>query len=188
MNEAHAKLVPGLAYTFLLCNADGPSSTVDSGLDSELSSRTADTFSIAIVGDLHLEQKGMKTFHRARQQLKDVLSASGSGEPRVVQLGDLGGYSEKPGESSTPDSELIGPLASSTLIKSRYRPFGPPSLLQLGDLGDCSEEPGKNCRSVTSPLGQAHSIGMVLRVELIGSVLAQLLERRSCRQSQHRSE
>ncbi|CAK0785880.1 hypothetical protein CVIRNUC_009093 [Coccomyxa viridis] len=76
---------------------DDPSPTMDSGLDSELSSHTADSFSIAIVGDLHLEQKGMKTFHRARQQLKDVLSASGSGEPRVVQLGDLGGYSEKPG-------------------------------------------------------------------------------------------
>ena len=98
--------MPGLAYTVLLCIADDPSPTMDSGLDSELSSCTADAFSIAIVGDLHLEQKGMKTFHRARQQLKDVLSASGSGEPRVVQLGDLGGYSEKPGESSASDSQL----------------------------------------------------------------------------------
>ena len=106
MEEAHAKLVPGLAYTLLLCIADDPSPTMDSGLDSELSSHTADSFSIAIVGDLHLEQKGMKTFHRARQQLKDALSASGSGEPRVVQLGDLGGYSEKPGESSASDSKL----------------------------------------------------------------------------------
>ena len=100
MSEAHAELVPGLAYTSLMCTAGGPPSAMSSGLDSGLSDCTADKFSIAIVGDLHLEQKGMKTFHRARQQLKDVLSASSSGEPRVVQLGDLGGYSEKPGEGS----------------------------------------------------------------------------------------
>lgn len=63
-----------------------------------MSSAGADTFSIAIVGDLHLEQKGMQTFHRARQQLKSILEAKDSGEARVVQLGDLGGYDEKPGD------------------------------------------------------------------------------------------
>ena len=101
--------MPGNACITLLCTAGDSSPSMNSGLDSELSSRTADAFSIAIVGDLHLEQKGMKTFHRARQQLKDVLSASGSGEPRVVQLGDLGGYSEKPGESSASDCKGIYP-------------------------------------------------------------------------------
>ena len=36
-------------------------------------------------------------FERAREHLLDVLE-SGVGTPRVVQLGDLGGYNEKPGE------------------------------------------------------------------------------------------
>lgn len=66
-------------------------------MDLAFSSPAADPFSIAIVGDLHLEQKGMQNFHRARQQLKGVLEGKDSGEPRVVQLGDLGGYNEKPG-------------------------------------------------------------------------------------------
>lgn len=69
----------------------------DSGLDTAFSSPAADAFSIAIVGDLHLEQKGMQTFHRARQQLKGVLEGCDGAERRVVQLGDLGGYNEKPG-------------------------------------------------------------------------------------------
>ncbi len=69
----------------------------DSGLDPVFSSPGADAFSIAIVGDLHLEQKGMQNFHRARQQLKGILEGKDDGEPRVVQLGDLGGYNEKPG-------------------------------------------------------------------------------------------
>lgn len=52
------------------------------------------------MGDLHLEEKGMHMFNRARQQLKNVLEEPGSGEARVVQLGDLGGYNEKPGRCS----------------------------------------------------------------------------------------
>lgn len=69
----------------------------DSGLDPAFSSTNADAFSLAIVGDLHLEQKGMRTFNAARQQLKEVLQDGDAGEARVVQLGDLGGYNEKPG-------------------------------------------------------------------------------------------
>ncbi len=40
-------------------------------------------------------------FERARQQLLDVLE-EGDGVPRVVQLGDLGGYNEKPGMLKLP--------------------------------------------------------------------------------------
>jgi hypothetical protein len=71
-------------------------STLSSGLDPALSNCAADDFSIAIIGDLHLERKSMIQFARAREQLLSVLE----GEPgtcRVVQLGDLGGYNEKPG-------------------------------------------------------------------------------------------
>jgi len=68
-------------------------------LDPAFSNPNAEAFSIGIVGDLHLEQRGMQMFHKARQQLKDALSGMDDCEPRVVQLGDLGGYSEKPGDS-----------------------------------------------------------------------------------------
>jgi len=69
-----------------------------SGLEPAFDAREADDFTLAIVGDLHLEKKGASTFERAREQLLDVLE-SGDGAPRVVQLGDLGGYNEKPGKS-----------------------------------------------------------------------------------------
>lgn len=69
------------------------------GLEPAFDAREADEFTLAIVGDLHLEKKGTSTFERAREQLLDVLE-SGDGAPRVVQLGDLGGYNEKPGEST----------------------------------------------------------------------------------------
>lgn len=66
------------------------------GLDPMYSARDVDEFTLAIVGDLHLERKGAPMFERAREHLLDVLE-SGTGTPRVVQLGDLGGYNEKPG-------------------------------------------------------------------------------------------
>jgi hypothetical protein len=82
------------------CVAGASASGLGTGLDPAFSSSTAEAFSIAILGDLHLEKKGMHMFNRARQQLKGVLEEPGSGEARVVQLGDLGGYNEKPGECS----------------------------------------------------------------------------------------
>ena len=71
--------------------------SLSSGLDTVYSAVDADDFTLAIVGDLHLERKGAVMFERARQQLLDVLQ-EGNGVPRVVQLGDLGGYNEKPGK------------------------------------------------------------------------------------------
>ena len=94
VSEANFALEPAQLWS---CCTGGATLAADSGLDPALSSQAADAFSIAIVGDLHLEQKGMQTFHRARQQLKGVLQGKDAGEARVVQLGDLGGYNEKPG-------------------------------------------------------------------------------------------
>lgn len=74
--------------------------TLSSGLDSTYSARDVNEFTLAIVGDLHLERKGATMFERAREHLLDVLE-SGVGSPRVVQLGDLGGYNEKPGKLSS---------------------------------------------------------------------------------------
>lgn len=79
--------------------------SLSSGLDTLYSATDANDFTLAIVGDLHLERKGAVMFERARQQLLDVLQ-EGSAVPRVVQLGDLGGYNEKPGEP-TPFQSLV---------------------------------------------------------------------------------
>jgi hypothetical protein len=68
-------------------------------VDPSFSDANADHSTIAIIGDLHLEKKGASTFARAREQLLSVLQG-GPGTPRVVQLGDLGGYNEEPGMPS----------------------------------------------------------------------------------------
>jgi hypothetical protein len=62
--------------------------------------RVAGEYSIAIMGDLHLEPAQMHLFHAARDHLTAAMAASpGRVHPgaRVVQLGDLGGYKHKPG-------------------------------------------------------------------------------------------
>lgn len=51
-------------------------------------------YSVSVLGDLHLEPAQMHLFHEARQQLVAVMEP---GAPRVVQLGDLGGYKHRPG-------------------------------------------------------------------------------------------
>ena len=58
------------------------------------------------MGDLHLEPAQMPLFHAARRQIRTALRR-GSGDEladglmppgaRVVQLGDLGGYTNAPG-------------------------------------------------------------------------------------------
>ncbi len=83
--------------------------------------RDAREVSLAIMGDLHLEPAQMPLFHTARRQIRTALRR-GTGEEqladglmprgaRVVQLGDLGGYSNAPGSrrASAP------PLAALTL-------------------------------------------------------------------------
>ena len=61
----------------------------------------AAAFSMAIIGDLHLEPDQMGQFRAARSQLRQAVEAdggtSGPVAPRVVQLGDLGGYEHEPG-------------------------------------------------------------------------------------------
>eukprot|EP00898_Chlorokybus_atmophyticus_P003927 jgi/Chlat1/4535/Chrsp29S08895 len=56
---------------------------------------------VAILGDLHLEPAQMHLFHAARQQLNKAIDNTNAGASsvakRVVQLGDLGGYSHRPG-------------------------------------------------------------------------------------------
>lgn len=50
------------------------------------------------MGDLHLEPgKQMQLFEEARRQLTAAINAPGVAAPRVVQLGDLGGYKFRPG-------------------------------------------------------------------------------------------
>ena len=60
--------------------------------------READRFAIGIVGDIHLEPAQMHLFDTARSQFCQAL-ASASGCSRLVQLGDLGGYSHGPGNA-----------------------------------------------------------------------------------------
>ncbi|BDA46759.1 probable 3',5'-cyclic adenosine monophosphate phosphodiesterase Cpd at N-terminal half [Coccomyxa sp. Obi] len=57
--------------------------TLSSGLDPKYSARDVDEFTLAIVGDLHLERKGATMFERAREHLLDVLE-SGEGTPRSM--------------------------------------------------------------------------------------------------------
>ena len=72
-----------------------------SGLDSGFSQGNATGFTLAIVGDLHLERRGAEAFARARQQLRSLLAREPC--PRVVQLGDLGGYNDQPGGCTDAD-------------------------------------------------------------------------------------
>ena len=60
--------------------------------------RQASKFAIAILGDLHLEPSQMHIFNKAAEQVRNALSAEGTSS-RVVQVGDLGGYNHKPGDS-----------------------------------------------------------------------------------------
>jgi 3',5'-cyclic AMP phosphodiesterase CpdA len=60
--------------------------------------RSAAGFACAIMGDLHLEPgHQMKLFEEARRQLVGAITEDASAVPRVVQLGDLGGYKFRPG-------------------------------------------------------------------------------------------
>jgi len=61
----------------------------------------AERFSVAVIGDLHLEPAQMGGFHVAREQLREAVGAADergrAPAARVVQLGDLGGYEHAPG-------------------------------------------------------------------------------------------
>lgn len=60
--------------------------------------RNAPSFACAIMGDLHLEPgHAMAQFEEARRQLITAINEPGVAAPRVVQLGDLGGYKFRPG-------------------------------------------------------------------------------------------
>mmetsp|Transcript_7724 Transcript_7724/g.21988 ORF Transcript_7724/g.21988 Transcript_7724/m.21988 type:complete len:387 (+) Transcript_7724:84-1244(+) len=58
-----------------------------------------DGSAIGIIGDLHLEPDQMHLFHQARAQIIGAVRELGGeeGSGRIVQLGDLGGYSCGPG-------------------------------------------------------------------------------------------
>lgn len=64
-------------------------------------SRDADEAMLAIVGDLHLEPDQMRLFAKAQKQINQALSDPVQGGPLsgagIVQLGDLGGYTHRPG-------------------------------------------------------------------------------------------
>ncbi|PSC75593.1 calcineurin-like phosphoesterase [Micractinium conductrix] len=60
--------------------------------------KAAPSFAVAIVGDLHLEPGPQEPlFEEARRQLVGAVCEPGVAAPRVVQLGDLGGYKFRPG-------------------------------------------------------------------------------------------
>jgi len=55
---------------------------------------------VGILGDLHLEPDQMHIFDAAAEQMKTAVCGEGKDAgARIVQLGDLGGYSHKPGAS-----------------------------------------------------------------------------------------
>ncbi len=56
--------------------------------------RSLDSYTIGIVGDLHLEPASMGLHEEAREQFARQLAGAGA---RIVQLGDLCGYSCRPG-------------------------------------------------------------------------------------------
>lgn len=62
--------------------------------------RTVQEFTMCVLGDLHMQPKDTALFEEAQRQMRALLS-SDSGQPmagaRVVQLGDVGGYDNKPG-------------------------------------------------------------------------------------------
>ena len=58
--------------------------------------RSVDSFTIGVIGDLHLEPGNMQLHEAARQQFVRQLAGAGRGA-RIVQLGDLGGYNSRPG-------------------------------------------------------------------------------------------
>ena len=80
-------------------------------------------FSVAVLGDLHLEPPHMDYFHAARRQLVAALEQQG-GATRVVQLGDLGGYKYKPGSQACFDRG-----------RDYLANFGLPAALVLGNHG-----------------------------------------------------
>lgn len=56
--------------------------------------RGLDSYTVGIMGDLHLEPGKMELHEEARRHFAAQLAGDGG---RVVQLGDLGGYSSRPG-------------------------------------------------------------------------------------------
>ena len=111
------------------CPAPGSGGAAGSGLPARLlggvpgfSDAGAAAFSIAVVGDLHLEPDKMGHFRAARTQLRQAVEAdggaSGPAARRVVQLGDLGGYEHEPGALLllSPASRLPGSSAYSLAL------------------------------------------------------------------------
>ena len=96
-------------------------------LNTRCAARDAREVSLAIMGDLHLEPAQMPLFHAARRQIRTSLR-SGAGEDladglmpcgaRVVQLGDLGGYTNAPGSRRVPS----GPRRAALTISQTVSP------------------------------------------------------------------
>ena len=60
--------------------------------------RSLSSYTVGIMGDLHLEPGKMALHDEARRQFAQQLRGDGA---RVVQLGDLGGYTSRPGSRCT---------------------------------------------------------------------------------------
>jgi hypothetical protein len=61
--------------------------------------RSLSSYTVGIMGDLHLEPGKMALHDEARRQFTQQLRGGGA---RVVQLGDLGGYTSRPGSRCAP--------------------------------------------------------------------------------------
>lgn len=106
------------------------------------SHNTDTSYSVAIMGDLHLEPAQMHLFHEAREQLLAAMAAGADGgacSARVVQLGDLGGYKHRPGEGpSLPPSSRSAQQQQQLLLvlglrsALRAEPTGTPAAFPPG--------------------------------------------------------
>ncbi|GMH43730.1 hypothetical protein BSKO_11652 [Bryopsis sp. KO-2023] len=92
--------------------------------DGGVSDGTPDDYVFAVLGDLHLDPNNMPIFQEAQSQVLDVFSQK-NGLPktsRLFQVGDLGGYSARPGSQECFDRAL-------DFVDS----FGVPRALVLGN-------------------------------------------------------
>lgn len=90
---------------------------------------------LAVLGDLHLDDRHAAAFDEAAAQLSAVLAAGGAGvEPRLLQLGDLGASNAAPGTTALFKK-------ARAYLSSALPPHAPPPALVVGnhDLEGVSE-------------------------------------------------
>eukprot|EP00884_Botryococcus_braunii_P003090 jgi/Botrbrau1/12782/Bobra.117_1s0001.1 len=84
------------AKTGAMAAQNGATTSLSEGVPG-FADREVSSFSVGILGDLHLEPGQMHLFEEAREHFISHLVNTGIPGPRIVQLGDLGGYSNRPG-------------------------------------------------------------------------------------------